>query len=99
MESFLSSAEPRRQKAKEAADAAVAKGAALARFLGEETSSSNNTELLSTVWQFAMSYDAALGGREGAEAETQTAEAAVCEEGLSERVEIETQLKALVSTQ
>ena len=63
MERFLSRAAPRRERAAAAAEAALARGAELARFLGEDpnSKSADPNALLLTVWQFATAYDAALG--------------------------------------
>jgi hypothetical protein len=61
MERFLAAARPRKEQAAAAAEAALAKGAELARFLGEDPAKTDPNALLLTVWQFATAYDAALG--------------------------------------
>ena len=68
MERFLERAAPRRERAAAAAEAALARGAELARFLGEDPLGTDSIALLLTVWQFATAYDAALGSLRGREA-------------------------------
>lgn len=61
MEPFLSRARLRRERAAAEAEAALARGAELARFLGEDPAKTDPNALLLTVWQFATAYDSALG--------------------------------------